>query len=73
MGYSETVRRALAHYYEHRDRPTPEQAQTETAAALHRQVEALAQQVAQLTSAVLQLTAEVRIAWIQYRLATGDL
>jgi hypothetical protein len=56
VAYSETVRRALAHYYEHRDRPapTPPDHSTEIA-VLRAQVAALADQVTQL----MRLTAEL--------------
>ncbi|MBP8974870.1 MAG: hypothetical protein KBH93_13455 [Anaerolineae bacterium] len=57
VAYSETVRRALAHYYEHRDRPAPTPLADHTAeiSELRAQVAALADQVAQLT----RLTAEL--------------
>jgi hypothetical protein len=78
VGYSETVRRALTHYYEHRDRPAPTPADalallSESVAALQRQVEALTQQVAAWHQQTAQLHAEnahLQLALVQ--LAYGD-
>lgn len=78
VGYSETVRRALTHYYEHRDRqPYPSTDAlallSETVMALQRQVEGLTQQVALWHQQTAQLHAEnARLQLALVQLAYGD-
>lgn len=79
VGYSETVRRALTYYYEHRDRPAPAPTAdaldllSETVTALQRQVEGLTQQVAAWHQQTAQLHAEnARLQLALVQLAYGD-
>ena len=79
VGYSETVRRALTHYYEHRDRPAPAPTAdalallSEAVTALQRQVEMQGQQLALWHQQTAQLHAEnARLQLALVQLAYGD-
>ncbi len=78
VGYSETVRRALTHYYQHRDGDGAATTDalallSEAVTALQRQVEALTQQVAVWHQQMAQLQAEnARLQLALVQLAYGD-